>query len=197
MEPLDAVLLSFFGTEGVFVFLGGDPIAGFIPACMVASWAFCVAEKHERKLNEERDNPPIQSYDLPAPQAFSVVKKILQTFRHEERRWNLPYIDRSAYSLTAISEWRNKKESDPDSERSGFKQVTLELTIRRDQLDSRAALQLRWSIFSYGDRTECEVLRSLTAFSLMIALREAEAKHIAVSTLYDEETDESDSHTEQ
>lgn len=190
MDPLNAVLISFIGAESIFMLLGGDPIAGFVPACLIASWAFVIANKHERKHNGERDNPPAQTYDLPAPQAFSVAKKILQTFRHEERRWHLPYVDRSTYSLTAISEWRNKTESDPDSERSGFKQVTLELVIRRQPLSSRVTVQLHWSVVSYGDRLECEVLRSLTTFSLMVALKEAEAKHIAASALYEDEDDE-------
>lgn len=197
MEPFDAVFLSFVGTEGIFVWLGGDPVASLIPACLAATWACSVACKHKRKLQDETDNPPVRTYDLPAPQAFSVVKKILQTFRYEQRRWNLPYVDRSTYSLIAISEWRDRTESDPDSDRAGLKQITLQLDIRRDQPTSRTQVQLRWSIVSYGDRTECEALQSLTSFSLMIALREAEAKHIAVSAMYEDETDDSKNATKQ
>lgn len=196
MEPLNAVLLSFIGAEGIFMLLGGDPIAGFIPACLIGVWAFGIANKHERKVTEEKDNPPAQTYELPAPQAFSVAKKVFQTFRHEDRRWNLPYTERSTYSFTAISEWRNKKESNPDSERSGFKQVILELVIRREQSSSRVEVQLHWSVVSHGDRLECEVLRSLTTFSLMVALREAEAKHVAALALYDDENDEQEGNPE-
>jgi hypothetical protein len=70
---------------------------------VVAAFAFLVTERHEQEITATKDNPPSQSYALAAPQVFSIVKKILQTVRYEDRRWNIFSIEKASYTLTAVS----------------------------------------------------------------------------------------------
>lgn len=173
-DTFDATIFSFLAVEGVFA-LCGDPCGGFIPALIAGVIGFRYAYKAEQIENEKTDHPPAHSYNLPMPMMFAQLKKILKIFRYGERRWNVVHAERSTYSLTAISEWKEDNEDgDPY-----FQQVFLDISLVRNQEKDLTDLVINWSISATGSRLHCELLQAYTTFTIATSLREAEAMRAA------------------
>jgi len=73
---------------------------------MAAVAVFIVSYCRQMLINFNRDKPEICSYKMQAPQAYALIKKVLETFRFGERKWQVADPDPIALSIRAISGWR-------------------------------------------------------------------------------------------
>src|ERR1700677_5313348 len=106
--PLGLAILSFFGIEFLALIAIRSLEVGFVPAIIGAIAVYFFAAKREATQNERTDNPPIEQFKLPAPNAYAIIKRVLRNFRYGERAWQITDDLRDTYEITYISKWKDR-----------------------------------------------------------------------------------------
>ena len=75
--------------------------AGFLPALILAVLAFIATNIWLANIDTRRDFPEATQWQMPAPQAIAVVKRILKTYSSGRSRWFIHYEDRQAGEIHA------------------------------------------------------------------------------------------------
>jgi hypothetical protein len=177
---LGIAILSFFGFEFLVALTIQNLETGFLPAIIVAGIVYCLVANQEQKIHRMLDNPAIESYDLPIGQAYAITKRVLKTFHYGKRRWRIEHLEKSTYSLAAVSEWQDYswKENKilvPD----GYleRKVILQIAFRRSYQTRLTELGMRWNVDSPLGRGECNELQSYTTGAIRKALMDAISVH--------------------
>jgi len=177
--PLGVAILTFFGVEFLVALTIQNLETGFFPAIIIAAVSYWVAADTEQKLHTSLDRPAIETYDLPVTRAYAVIKKVLKTFRYGERGWRMPHDEKNSYSITAISEWKDYSMKDYKivaPEGYLFRQVILQIALRRNSQTKLTELGMKWTIESPIGRGECNELQTYTTNAIRKALKEIESK---------------------
>jgi hypothetical protein len=176
--PLGWAILSFFGIWFLTLITIGNLETGFFPAIAGAIAVYLFAARKEATLSDQADNPPNQSFRLPMPHAYAIIKDVLKHFRYGKRRWTIDD-KRDSYEINAISEWEDRSWKEhrilvPDG--SLLRQVKLQIALRRNSQTELTELAMNWTIESPLNRNECNKLQGFTTQAILRALREAETK---------------------
>jgi hypothetical protein len=137
----------------------------FIVSIVAAVAVFVVSYRRQVLINFNRDKPETCSYKVTAPQAYSLIKKTLETFTWSERRWQIKYSDPKTLSIMAISEWRTYSAQGLNLtgyERHLSRQVILDVKVSAASETGLANVELSWKITAELTRSECNALQDLT-----------------------------------
>jgi hypothetical protein len=171
--PIFAAVIVFFLVHGIFgALVPGSSIAlSLVAACFI----YFVSSKKVTQLNLQRDSAQTLSYHLPAPQAFSLVKKVVRTFRWGERKWQITDADETALTIRAVSEWKDYAFKDykllaPDG--GLFRQVVLNVRVRQEFESGFANIEMAWMVNSPLVRSECDKLQNHTKSAIQQVLED-------------------------
>ncbi len=173
--PLGIAILTFFGFEFLVALTIQNLETGFFPAIVSAGIVYWLAANKEQKIHELLDSPSIETYDLPVGQAYAVIKKTLRTFSHKERDWKIIHDEKSNYSITAKSQWRDHSMKDhkivaPDGYLT--RQMILQIALRRNSQTRLAELGMKWTMVSPLGRAECDEFQAYTTAAIRSALKD-------------------------
>ena len=176
--PLGVAILTFFGVELLVALTIQNLEVGFFPAVIIAGISYWMIAQREQTTHESLDSPAIETYDLPVTQAYAIVKKTLKNFSYGDREWKIPYDEKSSYSLTAISKWKDYSFKDnkivvPEGYLS--RKVILQVALRRNSKTKLTELGMKWTIESAMGRGECNELQAYTTEAIREALKEVES----------------------
>jgi len=188
--PLGLAILALFAVE--FLAITTSLQVGLIPAIIISIVVYFIAQDREKILHAKLDNPPIENYDLPLPQAYATIKMTLKTFRDLDRKWNIVHDEKHNYSIMAISEWRDNSWRDhrnlvPDG--SLFRQIILQVVLQRNNNTVLTEISMNWKIHSPLTRMDCNELQQQTTEAIRFALKDIESNRTNFATDY-ESTDE-------
>ena len=136
---------------------------------------FIASRKRLEQIGFERDKTEIYTYNMPAPQAFSLIKKVLRTFRWGERKWQIADADETALTIRAVSEWKDYAFKDykwlaPDG--GLFRQVMLNVKVQQDLGTGLANIEMAWIVNSALTRGECDRLQDHTKVAIRQVLED-------------------------
>jgi hypothetical protein len=174
--PLGIAILTFFALEGFLLSYPGTLFGDILFGLIGSGAAYLVINFLENEANMKRDNPCNLLYELPTPQAFSLILSTLKIFRAGERRWVISEINRNHYSITAFSEWHDqswRKYNRFLFDAPLFRQIKLQLFMRRKTY-RLTELAMIWSVRSPLTRSECNAVQSCTSKIIQGVLRRAE-----------------------
>ena len=177
--PLGIAILTFFGFEFLVALTIKNLEIGFFPAIITAGFCHWVSAEKEQRLHAFLDNPAIVTFDIPITRAYASIKRVLKTFNFGERSWRLLHDERNNYSITAICQWKDYSMKDhkilvPDGYL--FRQVILQVALRRNGETKLTEVGMRWTIESPMGRGECNELQAYTTVAVKKALRHLEIK---------------------
>lgn len=144
-----------------------------------AAAAFIASSRRIARINFDRDKPQMCIYRMPAPQAYSLIKEILRTFRWGKRKWFIQNANDNTLSIRAISEWDDysfKEYKFLAPEGSLSRQVILEISSTVGSKPELANVELSWNIHSPLIRSECNGLQDFTKEAIKQVLEDSQSK---------------------
>ena len=177
--PLGIAILTFFGFEFLIALTIQNLEIGFFPAIITACFCYWISSKKEQNLHAFLDNPAITTFDIPVTRAYAIIKRVLKTFNFGEHSWRLQHDERNNYSITAICQWKDYSMKDHKLlvlDGYLFRQVVLQIALRRNGETKLTELGMRWTIESPMGRGECNALQAYTTIAVKKALRDVETK---------------------
>ncbi len=174
--PLGLAILTFFAAEFLVALTIQNLETGFFPSVFAGVLAYWFTASREQKIKLLLDHPALESYDMPIKDAYATVKKVLKTFHYGKRRWRLEHLEKSTYSMAAVSEWQDHSWKDhkilvPDG--CLERKIILQLAFRRNCETKLTELGMKWHIDSPLGRAECNDVQAYTTDAIRTALKNA------------------------